>query len=95
MGEAIVKKYFAREEWEKDLDCKTYELKRMHNYTGMSFEKLLSLPLSAFLYLRRESWIDSFKRSEEGRETLKSIWRLSQTKADLKTARKHEGVVKK
>lgn len=95
MGEAIVKKYFAIEEWEKDLDCKTYELKRMHNYTGMSFEKLLSLPLSAFLYLRRESWIDSFKQSEEGRETLKSIWRLGQTKADLKAARKHEGVIGK
>lgn len=93
MGDAIIKKYFACEEWEKEMDCRTRELKRMQDYTGLNFNELMALPLSAFLYLRKESWVHSFLVSETGRETLKDIWRLSQTKADMTAVRRHSKVV--
>ena len=38
---------------------------------------------SYFLLLNRESWIDSYNSSVEGRKILKELWTLQQTGADL------------
>ena len=40
------------------------------------------MPYSYFLLLNRESWIDSYQTSKEGREILKNLWRLQQKEAD-------------
>jgi hypothetical protein len=31
---------------------------------------------------RKESWIDSLNKTNDGREILKNLWRLNQTSAD-------------
>ncbi len=49
------------------------------------------LPYSYFLLLNRESWIESYEQTQEGREILKNLWRLQQTKADETAVRKHAG----
>ncbi len=50
----------------------------------------MHLPYSYFLLLNRESWIHSYNTSIEGREILKDLWRLQQTKADVKAIRKYQ-----
>lgn len=60
----------------------TFEIKRISMYTGMDFEKVLDLPLGAYLLYRKESWIDSLNKTDAGREILKNLWRLTQTTAD-------------
>ncbi|MPN28970.1 hypothetical protein SDC9_176417 [bioreactor metagenome] len=49
--------------------------------------QVLNLPFGAYLVYRKESWIDALNRTEEGREILKNLWRLGQTKADLTAVR--------
>lgn len=41
----------------------------------------LSYPL--FLLYRKDAWVNGLKQSEEGRELLKTLWRLQQTEADV------------
>lgn len=60
----------------------------MSEYSGLDFKKLRSLPLSLYLIIKRDSWINSMKSTEDGREVLKAIWRLNQKKADIKKIRK-------
>lgn len=60
----------------------TAELKRIANYTGLNFDQVRQLPWGAFLLYRRDSWIDVMKKTEDGRNILKTIWRLQQTEAD-------------
>lgn len=60
----------------------------------MNFNDVLNLPYSLYLLYRKESWVDSWNRTEEGREFLKTLWRLNQTKADLKAVREHQKGVK-
>lgn len=43
-----------------------------------------------YLLYRKESWIDSWEKTEEGREFLKTLWRLKQTKADTKKIREFQ-----
>lgn len=66
----------------------------MSIYTGMNFNEVLDLPYSLYLLYRKESWIDSWNKDEEGREFLKTLWRLNQTKADIKAVRQHQEGVK-
>lgn len=80
--EAIYEKYFATEEWEINLDKRTAELKRMANYCGLNFTELEDLPLSTYLLIRRDSWIDSMQQTEEAKEVLKNIIRLGRKDAD-------------
>lgn len=52
---------------------------------------MLDLPYSYFLLLNKESWIESYKRSKDGMEVLKNLWRLQQTKADEAAVRRYSG----
>lgn len=56
----------------------------------MSFTEILNLPYSFYLLLNKESWIDSWQCSKEGRTFLKDLWRLKQTGADVEAIRKFE-----
>ena len=88
IGEAICSKYLQVEEWEKSYNLKTGELKRIAKYTGLNFKEIEELPLRDYLLYNRDSWIDSWNSSKEGREFLKDLWRLGQTKADEKALSK-------
>jgi hypothetical protein len=82
------------EEWEKDYFLKTSELRRISKYTGLNFKEVENLPLSDYLLYSHDSWIDSWNYSKEGREFLKTLWRLKQTEADekaIKEFRREEG----
>ena len=60
----------------------TGTIKRISRYSGLNFTEVLNLPYSYFLLLSRESWIESYQASSEGREILRNLWRLQQTEAD-------------
>lgn len=60
----------------------TGTIKRISQYSGLSFKAVLDLPYSYFLLLNRESWIESYQVTKEGREILRNLWRLQQTEAD-------------
>lgn len=90
MRGAIFKKYFKTEDWEEEFFSLTSEKRRIANYSGLDFLELDNLPFSFYLLLRRDSWIHSMERSEESREALKAIWRLTQTKADVKSIKKYK-----
>lgn len=83
-------RYIQTEDWEGDYYTPTSTLKRIQRYSGLTFEQILDLPYSYFLLLGRDSWIDSWYQSENGREFLKDLWRLKQTKADLDAVRKFQ-----
>lgn len=55
----------------------------MSEYSGLSFVELAHLPLSMFLLIRRDSWISSMMNGENGREFLKTLWRIQQTEPDM------------
>lgn len=65
-------------------------IKRISEYTGLNFKEVLLLPYSYFLLLNKESWIDSYNTSIEGREVLKTLWRLKQTQADYQAIQKFQ-----
>ncbi|MBB6622232.1 hypothetical protein H7E67_02195 [Clostridium gasigenes] len=90
IGRAIANKYITSEKWEEAYVSCTSEIRRISIYTGMNFNDVLNLPYSLYLLYRKESWVDSWNRTEEGREFLKTLWRLNQTKADLKAIREHQ-----
>ena len=80
---AIVEKYFPMEDWERAYNLNTAIIKRISEYARLSFKEVIQLPYSYFLLLNRESWIDSYNSSVEGRKILKELWTLQQTGADL------------
>lgn len=80
---AIIAKYFETEEWEKDYDCATYEIKAISDYTGLSFNEVIDLPISLFLLYKKEAWISNNLKSEAGRKFLKDLWRLQQVDPDI------------
>ena len=88
--EAFADKYFQVEGWEKEFAIRTSELKRISKYSGLNFIEVLNMPYPLFLMLRRDSWIDSWMQNPDGREFLKNLWRLRQTRADVDTVRKYE-----
>lgn len=88
IGKAIIDKYFPSEEWEHFYSLETWEVKRIADYTRLSFNEVLNLPYGAYLLYRKESWIASFQ-TEHGREFLKTLWRLQQTKADVAAVREY------
>ncbi|HBV83575.1 MAG TPA: hypothetical protein DEB74_12465 [Lachnospiraceae bacterium] len=87
----MIDKYFPCEDWEKRYNLKTGIMKRISRYAGLNFKEVLQLPYSYFLLLNKESWIDSYQGSTEGRKILKDLWRLSQTQADTKAVRAYQG----
>lgn len=95
IGRVIIEKYIKTEEWEETYILCTSELRRISSYSRLNFNEILDLPYSLYLLYRKESWIDSWNKSEEGREFLKTLWRLQQTKADTNKIREfqHRGEV--
>ncbi len=85
---ALAAKYCPQEKWEGEFTEDLFELKRMVRYSKLNFLELYNLPLSVFLLIRRDSWIGLMKETENGRELLATIWRLSQTEPDLEAIRK-------
>ena len=59
----------------------------MKDYTGLNFIELKLLPLSLYLLYRRDSWINYMMETEKGREFLKDVKRLQETKADVQAIR--------
>lgn len=82
-----MKKYFPSEEWESYYESELGEVKAIHDFTGIAFREIPDLPYSEYLLYRKESWLYGLKQSDKGREFLKSLWRLNQTKADVKAIR--------
>lgn len=80
--EAIIDKYFDTEQWESQYDTSTSEIKAISDYSGLTFNEVLNLPLSLFLLYRRDAWIFNNMQSEKGKEFLKALWRLRQTEPD-------------
>ncbi len=78
------------EEWEFLFTLSTSEIKSISNYTGLNFKDVLNLGMSEYLIYKKEAWIYNLKQSEEGKEFLKTLWRLQQTKADTKAIRAFE-----
>lgn len=87
----ILEKYLKYEEWEQEYFSPLSEMKRVSVYTGLNFSEILNIPYSIYKLYVKESWIDSWNSSSEGRELLKTLWRLKQTKADLKAIRNKTG----
>lgn len=90
MRRAVAAKYFSNEAWEDAYQMATAEENRMAKYAGCSLLSLQDLPLSLYLLIKKDSWIESMHTSEESREVLATLWRLQQTKADLKKIREKE-----
>jgi len=65
----------------------TLEINRISKYSGLNFNEVLNLPYSMYLLLKKDSWVDSCGKTEEGRGFLKTLWRLQQTKADTNKIR--------
>lgn len=78
------------EDWERDYNQKTAIIKRISKYAGLNFFQVMQLPYSYFLLLNKESWIDTYIYSEKGREILKELWTLQQTKADVTAVREFQ-----
>ena len=80
--EAIIEKYYSVEEWENNYILQSSEIKAISDYTSLSFNEIMDLPLSHFLALKKDAWIHNHKQSKEGKELLKTLYRLQQTHAD-------------
>lgn len=53
-------------------------------YTGLNFHEVLDLGISEYMLYRHDAWLSGLKATEEGREFLKTLSRLSTTEADTK-----------
>lgn len=82
-----MKRYFKVEEWERDYEISTWDLKLISQYTGLNFNEVYDLPYGLYLLYLKESWINNLKQTDEGKQFLKDLWRLQQTKADLNSIR--------
>lgn len=89
-GRAILEKYLDREAWEDAYAGRTSVLRRISRYSGLDFEKIMDLPYSYFLLLNKESWIESWMQTENGRDFLKALWRLQQTEADIEAVHRFQ-----
>lgn len=87
---AIIAKYFETEEWEEDYDCASWEIKAISDYTKMSFNEVMELPISLFLLYKKEAWLHNNLKTEAGRNFLKDLWRLQQTEPDYDSIHKFQ-----
>lgn len=87
-GEALKKKYFKVEEWQKQVNTdQTSTLKAMSDYTGIAFSNLEHLPYSVYLLYRHDAWVANTTQSEEGQKFIKACLRLQKKDADVKAVR--------
>lgn len=70
------------EKWQQYFQLNTSELRLISKYSGLNFNEVLDLQYSDYLLYKKDAWIDSWNKTEEGREFLKNLWRLQQTEAD-------------
>ncbi len=66
----------------------TMQLKMVRDYTGLSFDQILDLPLSLFLLYRYDSYIYDIYTTTGGKEYLEQCWLMEQTKPDKENLRK-------
>lgn len=67
------------------------DLKYIHDYTGMLFQKIMKLPLSSFYGLLRDAFIYRANQHESGRDYLEQCWILEQTEPDREGMRRKSG----
>lgn len=60
-------------------------------YTGLNFLQIDQLDYGTYLLWRRDAYIASLNRTEEGRAYLDDCWRMEQTKPDRMKLRKYFG----
>ena len=60
-------------------------------YTGLDFLQVGQLDYGTFLLWRRDAFISSLNRTEEGRAYLDDCWRMSQTRPDRAKLRQKVG----
>jgi len=58
------------------------------DYLRLSILDVQEMDLDLYLYFQREAYIYALSQTKEGREYLHDCWRITQTKADRKAARK-------
>ena len=63
-------------------------IKRVIDYSGLDYHKVLELPVDTYLMMLKFSVIDELNQSDEGREYLKKCQRLQQTSIDKVSFRK-------
>lgn len=80
--QAIIDKYYHLEDWENQYQLQSAEIKAIIDYSGLSFNEVTNLPLSLFLCLKKDTWIHNHKKTKEGQELLKTLYRLQQTEPD-------------
>lgn len=73
------------------LTTETEELKKVSEYTGLSFEECLWLGMDTYKLLFRDALIHAFKKTKEGREYLEDCWLLQQTTPDRAKLRERFG----
>lgn len=83
-----MKKYFPSEEWERDFENYTSEIKAISEYTGLNFKEINNLAYAEYMLYRRDAWLHNLKQDEKGKEFLKTIWRLQQVTADEEAIKK-------
>ena len=59
----------------------------MHEYTGLNVNEIEELEYIDYLQYRRDAFIHSLMKTEEGREYLQKAHTLTQTKPDRKRLR--------
>lgn len=79
---AIIEKYFETEEWENLYDTSSGEIKAISDYSKLSFQEVMDLPIGLFLILKKDAWLHNNMRTEQGKKFLKALRRLRQTEPD-------------
>lgn len=89
----MIQKYFETEEWESDYDNSSAEIKVISDYSGLSFNEIMDLPLGLFLLYRKDAWIYNNLKSESGRVFLKDLVRFKTTEPDMDAIHAFKGGV--
>lgn len=73
------------------LAVETEEIKKVSDYTRMSFEKVAEFDCYTFRLLFRDALIYEYKKTEKGREYLEDCYLLTQTEPDREALREKYG----
>ena len=65
-------------------ETQTFDLKLVRDYSGFSFNDIMSLGLFSYALLLRDAIITTLNKTEEGVEMLNRAWVLEQTEPELK-----------
>ena len=87
---ALVDKYFQKEQWEQDLTSNTSDYKAVSDYSGVPLDKVQDLPYAQYKLYLRDAWLANMSKSEDGRKFLETCWRIRQTSADEKAIEKYQ-----